>query len=396
MSDVRSIDFQSNQAMNSLRWRWVSFSIASLAFIVAGFNFLTKNWGAFYAQRWLLLASAAALYLMYVFLTSLKSNHRPGEEQIIPKLGIGSNLTLGRGVLLCGLSGFMFSPIPDGRLAWIPGALYFLAVLMDYFDGYMARRSNLTTALGENIDIQLDSHGVLIAALLAIQYGQLPYWYLLVAFARYLYLFGSWLWEKAGNQTFSLPPSVSRRWFAGLQMGFLTVLLLPIFSPPATFIAAQWFALPFLVGFTRDWLYTAGLFRRQGTFSQVRYFIIQRLPMLIRAGFLVAAASYYFYIIREDNLLLNPFSWIMLGGLITASLIAAGAAGRLSAVIGLVLLGFSQMVTPLTAIQIMLAAGYVAIIYLGTGDYSLWTPEDYIIYQHHGGLITNKMRVEST
>ncbi len=384
-----------NRALNRLRWRWAAFIIACLCFLSAGFILLNAAWGPDYAQRWLLISAVVSFYLAIFIWFSLEHNHRPSENRLIPSFGIGSSITLGRGLLLAGLAGFLTSPLPDGFFAWLPGMLYLTAGLLDYFDGYLARRTNQVTVLGEILDIRLDSLGVFAAALLAIQYGQLPYWYLLVAFARYIYLFGLWLWRRAGFEVHELPPSVSRRLFAGLQMGFLTVMLLPLFSPPGTHIAALLFALPFLVGFTRDWLYAAGILRTsERPDSEIISILNQWASLSIRLAVSTTIVLLISQSIGNLSNLSSPMALMILVNLLVAVTIAFGIAGRLFAVIGLCMLGFAQMYTPLTTVQILLAAGYVALIYLGTGAYSLWKPEDRVLFYHRGAPRVKPVQAE--
>jgi CDP-diacylglycerol--glycerol-3-phosphate 3-phosphatidyltransferase len=170
-----------------------------------------------------------------------------------------------------------------------------------------------------------------------------------------------------------------------MQMGFLTILLLPLFSPPGTHIAALLFALPFLVGFTRDWLYAAGILipsERSGAGFIFKF--NQWAPVFIR---LAVSMTIILLVSRSIGNLSNlsiPMSLMVLVNLAAALAIAFGIAGRLFAVIGLCMLGFAQFYSPLTPIQILLAAGYVALIYLGTGPFSLWKPEDQVIFGRRG------------
>ena len=56
-------------------------------------------------------------------------------------------------------------------------------------------------------------------------------------------------------------------------------------------------------------------------------------------------------------------------------LLLLGAAARITAIVGLSLLGISQIFTPLMPVQVTLAVLYTAVLYLGSGAMSLWTPE---------------------
>jgi CDP-diacylglycerol---glycerol-3-phosphate 3-phosphatidyltransferase len=60
--------------------------------------------------------------------------------------------------------------LADGRatggLAWLAGAIFFVAAATDYADGYLARRWNVTTTLGSFLDTTADKllvSGVLVA-----------------------------------------------------------------------------------------------------------------------------------------------------------------------------------------------------------------------------------------
>ena len=383
------------QALRRLRWRWAAFLITCLCFLAAGVTYLNAIWKPGDAQRWLVITSVVSLYLALLLWSSLEHNHRSEESRLLPSFGTGTDISLGRGLLLAGLAGFLTSPLPGGFLAWLPGLLYLAASLLDYFDGYLARRANQATKLGEILDIRLDSLGVFAAALLAVQFGQLPYWYLLVAFARYIYLFGLWLWRRAGFEVHELPPSASRRLFAGMQMGFLTMILLPLFSPPGTHVAALLFALPFLVGFTRDWLYAAGILRtyeRSG--SEIISIFNQWAPLPLRLAVSTTIILLISQSIAAFSNLPTPTALMALVNLLVALAIAFGIAGRFFAVVGLCMLGFAQMYNPFTTIQILLTAGYVSLIYLGTGPFSLWKPEDRILFHRRGAPRVKPVQAE--
>ncbi len=208
-------------AYQRLKELWLRFGLISLALLAAGTLTLQLAWGTPFALRWVALAAPALAYLTIVFRIGLPYNHRLDEISLLPSLGAGNLMTLARGVLLAGLVGFLFIPKPGGWLAWIPGIFYSLACAADFLDGYLARRTNHVTRLGEILDMSFDGVGVFAAATLAVQYGQAPTWYVLIATARYLFLFGEWLRKKLDQPIVPLQPSVMRRVFAGLQMGFL-------------------------------------------------------------------------------------------------------------------------------------------------------------------------------
>ena len=380
-------------ALTRLRTRWAFFLMLCILCLATSYAFLRIGWHPGYALRWLALAGITLTYLLIVLWRGLSANYRAGENQLLSSLGWGNRMTLLRGALVAALIGFLFSPCPEGWLAWIPGILYTLADAADFLDGYLARVTNHATRLGEILDMSFDSLGVLAAATLAVQYKQVPAWYLAVALARFLFLGGLWLRRRLGKPVYELPASIARRAFAGLQMGLLAVMLWPIFSPPGTHIAATLFALPFLAGFLLDWLFVSGMlqpgkaaFRRFQTAFRTGYqqIIARWFPVGLRLGIL--ALSLDTLLSSLQALPEGTTERAILGGLEVFAVMAItiGLAGRIMGILGLLLLGFHQMAAPLTAVQILLAAAYTCILFMGSGALSLWKPEDTLIYHRAG------------
>lgn len=368
--------FEQKSILAGLRFRWALYAGFSLAWLLGGWALLAAAWQPTYALRWLALAGAATSYLLLVFWRGLEHNRRSGEDTLLPTLGLGNLLTLLRGAFIASLLGFLFSPWPQGWAAWLPGLLYCLACAADFFDGYLARVTNHATHLGEILDLSFDGVGVLAAALLAVQYGQAPIWYLSVALVRYLFLVGLWWRRQRGLPVYDLPPSPGRRAIAGAQMCFIAALLLPVFSPPGTYLVAAVFALPFLAGFARDWLSVSGFLRtRSGGGSPQLKALSGGLPVLLR---LLAVPLFLGTLAGMDASL--P---VLLGGLIVL-LVLLGAAGRVSAIAGLVLLGLQQAAAGPTLVQELLILVYTGLLFLGTGPLSLWKPEEMLIYRRLG------------
>jgi CDP-diacylglycerol--glycerol-3-phosphate 3-phosphatidyltransferase len=390
-----------NRTLARLRLRWWGLLALSGLVLTGGFLFLVTNWSgneaALYAGLWLALSAIVLAYQLWVLWGGLPSNHRFGEPDLLPSLGLGNSLTLARGVLVACLAGFLLLPRPAGWLAWIPGILYLLSDIADLLDGYLARLSNHVTRLGEMLDMSFDGLGVLVAALLAVRYGQVPVWYLSIALARYLFLGGLWLRRRQGLPVNDLPPSISRRLFAGLQMGFIAFVLLPVFSPPVTFIAAGLFAVPFLAGFLRDWLLACGtpasriIGRGQFLASLPRWAPVglRILAVALAAGpasqrfldFSQQAAFYAGQGMPMPNLLVGLQG---AAETLVVLLILFGVSGRAAAVLGLSLAAIDQAIAGPTLTQAILMAAYTAILFAGTGPLSLWTPEDKLIFRRLG------------
>jgi CDP-diacylglycerol---glycerol-3-phosphate 3-phosphatidyltransferase len=245
--------------MKALYYRW--WAIAGLYSLALGGMWVWLGrtpWGASHAARWAGQTAVLALLVWLILGRYLPHNRREGETAVLPTLGWGNGLTIGRGLLLAMLGGFIFLPWPLGPLGWLPVILYTAADLCDAFDGFAARRTHHQTELGSILDTEYDGLGVLLVVGLAIWYGQLPWWYAALAAARYLFVAGLAWRAWRGLPVYPLGPSQYRRLTAGFQMGFLTVALWPVFRPPAVWVAGAVFLAPTLILFGRDWLVVSG------------------------------------------------------------------------------------------------------------------------------------------
>jgi CDP-diacylglycerol--glycerol-3-phosphate 3-phosphatidyltransferase len=378
-------------ALGGLKKRiFIMFAIQA-TLLWMGYQAMLIWWIPQYAFRWLGIAVVSSAAMLGVIWHSLADNYPSGKKDLLTSLGAGNVLTIIRGFLICFLAGFLFSPWPLGWIAWIPGLMYSLAALADLFDGYLARRSGQVTRFGEILDMRLDGLGVLIACVLLVQYGQVPAWYLLVGMARYLFLLGIWIRRQLGKPIYELTPNRTRRPFAGAQMGFIAVVLFPVFSPPGTSLVAVLFALPFLVGFVLDWMAVSGAGLQSASDSimdngknhdRVRR-VTKWIPMTIRFLVVLLLAAW----LVENSALYIPNFWLgsaillLLLGLV---LITLGAAGRLAALLVLFGIGLFQYFSSLGNMEIGMLIGATALLYSGTGPFSLWEPEKGIISKRIG------------
>ena len=167
-------------------------------------------------------------------------------------------------------------------------------------------------------------------------------------------------------------------------MGFLAVVLLPLFSPPGTHIAAALFALPLLAGFLRDWLTVSGALQPGRLPEALRHALTRWTPLTLRLAVLalnmIILASWSDQSDRTaaELLILNVVNAALVG------LVVLGITPRISAIFAMSMLGFYQMIAPLSPAQMLLAVVYTTIIYLGGGGLSLWTPEERLFQRHVG------------
>lgn len=211
----------------------------------------------FYPIEWVMQwAGLAGLFLIIElrqFFLAVRAITVPPE-----KIGVANTITLSRGILIALLGGMLIFPEIDSALQVAVGVAYSLAAIADFIDGFVARKLGETSPLGEKLDGDFDALGIAITPLLGIKLGQLPWLYLLVGVAYYLFLFGMYYRRKNGKPIYDLVESQFRRTIAGFQMGFLAVILYPVYGPPETILAAYMFMTPFLTMFLFDWLCVSG------------------------------------------------------------------------------------------------------------------------------------------
>jgi CDP-diacylglycerol--glycerol-3-phosphate 3-phosphatidyltransferase len=381
---------------HQLQGQWRLAVVLTLLILFIGFIILDRLGPPGLRLRWILQAAIIAAYILWLLRGGLELNYHPLEQVLLPNLGLGTWVTLLRGMLIATLAGFLFQPHSvsiDGNywLPWAPGVIYLSAAGLDYVDGLMARISNHETRLGELLDIKIDALGLLIAPLLAVCYRQLPVYYLCVGIAFYAFRFAVWLREKFDKPCFELRPRPDARMLAGFQMGFVGIVLLPLFTPPATTIAAIMFMTPFLAGFIRDWAAVYG-YLKTGSLQRVCWkealgrFPTGMLPIFLRllivfvlmvlfnntwtkAGLNLQAASNYFTSSAGGTLLF----W----GLMLASLMLVfGILVRTAALFAGLALAWMMGQHETNWVQVVLFSSMIALSLTGSGPFSIWHPED--------------------
>lgn len=375
-------------------WRWV----AALWLVVwlTGYAGLRVLWPL--AMQWLALSGVTLAVALWITRRHLPQNRADDGAPLLPRLGPGNHLTLFRGLCVGLIAGFIFGPWPLGALGWAIALTYTVADIADYLDGFVARRSRHVTQLGGVLDIEFDALGVLVVTALAISFGQLPWWYLSLGLARYLFVFGIWWRQRRGLPVHDLTPSVHRRLIAGLQMGFMSVVLWPVVPSAMTQLAGSVFFAASAASFIRDWLVVSGAINpasaryRAGQQTAVRW-LTERLPLVWRLLTSVGLGS----ILLAASPTLRPATWqglletwpvpapglwaTILALLAVAGLvcIAFGVAGRTAGIVLYLPLGFDIATRGLLWDNGMALVGVTLIVLFGTGPFSLWRPESRLI-----------------
>ena len=136
--------------------------------------------------------------------------------------------------------------IPGDLGAWITCAIFTLAALTDWLDGYIARSWSMQSALGRMMDPIADKLLVGAAILMLVHFDRAPILPALVILCREILVSG--LREFLAEVQVGLPVSRLAKWKTGVQMTAIGFLI----AAPA----APWFA--FEIGYYGLWL-AAGL-----------------------------------------------------------------------------------------------------------------------------------------
>lgn len=204
--------------------------------------------------QWLLGTTLVCLFESWITMRLWKRYKRlPQLTAYNNHFSIADFVTLGRGFLVACVAGFLFFPEPAGWYKWLPGSLYILAVFADYADGYLARLHNSDSEFGAALDRNFDGLATLIGSLLALLYGHLPSWYLIVGLAFYVFSLAKWIIKVSEKEVNELPASNYRRIIGGSNALFIGLALTPV-------LPISWFVLPatlftalILSSFFRDW-----------------------------------------------------------------------------------------------------------------------------------------------
>ncbi|WP_410765064.1 CDP-alcohol phosphatidyltransferase family protein [Haloferax sp. DFSO60] len=234
----------------------VALAATSLVSFVIGRG-TTRQVGA----AWLALAALLTLGLFVYTGAFAAENRSPTTHQRYDWIGLPTAVTLFRGTIIAwvgGLVAFVVLGESSSLWAWFAAIGYGIAAALDSVDGALARRTNRVTVLGSRLDMTVDALGLIVAPLAGVALGQLPWWYLSVGVARYVFVAGLWWRHRVGKPTFELPPRESRRVLAGLQMAFVPVALAPGIADEWIPSVAALAAGGLLLGFARDWLYVSG------------------------------------------------------------------------------------------------------------------------------------------
>ncbi len=146
-------------------------------------------------------------------------------------LGLCNAVTFARAALTAVLAGAVFTPEFD---RWIVFTIAATAFAMDGLDGWLARKSDLSSTFGARFDMEVDAVLSALLAIIVLTSGRVGAEVLVLGFMRYGFVAVSfWMPRLKGD----LPPSFRRKTVCVIQIATLLLLMCPL-TPTVALVPA--------------------------------------------------------------------------------------------------------------------------------------------------------------
>src|SRR4029079_4836188 len=124
----------------------------------------------------------------------------------------------------------------------------------DGVDGWLARRTRLSSRFGARFDMEVDALLIMALAVLAWQFGKARAWFFLSGLLRYIFIAAGWIWPWMRDP---LPASRRRQTICVIQVVGFVVAVAPMVTPPSRTLAAVASLIVLLYSFLVDtiWLW---------------------------------------------------------------------------------------------------------------------------------------------
>ena len=184
--------------------------LAASAALVVGAAVLVAGW-----RLWPVLVALGSFAVAGVATVWLVRRHHPH-----PRLGTANVITVVRMALAASLIAAVVAPVQ----VWAVLVVSIVALVLDGFDGWFARKENLASRFGARLDVEVDSALTVVLALAAVNAQTAGLLVLALCLPRYFFVAASWF---APWLTRSLPERLDRKVICVVQVGTLIGLQLP-------------------------------------------------------------------------------------------------------------------------------------------------------------------------
>ncbi|MFW5685542.1 MAG: CDP-alcohol phosphatidyltransferase family protein [Spirochaetota bacterium] len=227
-----------------------TIAITLLAVLTAlGFAF---GWGIRTVHAVLVVVVPSA-YLTVVVWTRAFENRPSWSDPLRARVGPANSITLSRAVAIAFVPAIELLDSGSRTGRWVAFALYAAFLLADLADGFVARSRDERSLLGRTLENEADSLGVLAVSIYLVIAEIVPWYILLAGVARYLFVIAVWVRRAVGATVYPLQHSSSGRILAGIMMNSMLLCTVPAFPTWAARTLMPVAAIPFLLGFVRDY-----------------------------------------------------------------------------------------------------------------------------------------------
>jgi phosphatidylglycerophosphate synthase len=184
------------------------------------------------------------------------------------RFGPANAVTTVRASLVALAAGLLFGPV-ESSVAGGAVAAAMVSTTLDGVDGWLARRSSMSSEFGARFDMEIDALLGLVLSVLAWRHAKAGMWILLAGLFRYLFVACGWLmpWLQS-----PLPPSRRRQTVCVVQLVGLALVIVPAVpasvSAPIALVVLG--ALCYSFGVDVLWLSRARLALPSGTELEYR------------------------------------------------------------------------------------------------------------------------------
>jgi phosphatidylglycerophosphate synthase len=220
--------------MSVLRWHAPDTPLRTSVIRASALGLLVVIALAWAGRAWLQLGPLYPAKVAAVFAATMAIAFGfVGDHHPYLRFGPANHVTMIRAMLATLVASLIGEPA-IARVAAAATAAAVLMIVLDGVDGWLARRSRMTSAFGARFDVETDALLVMAMSLLVWQHGKAGAWALLGGMMRYAFVMaGYWLRWMARP----LRPTRRAKTISVCHMVGVSVALAPIVAHPLSAIA---------------------------------------------------------------------------------------------------------------------------------------------------------------
>jgi phosphatidylglycerophosphate synthase len=197
-------------------------------------------------------AAGGVAYVSAAAWVGAQRNRGSLSEPLRERVGLANQISLARGAAIPFVFAVVVVSPRSVRDGWIVFGLYAAFLLADLADGFAARRRGEQSLLGRTLENEADSLACVAVGLSLVAAGTLPWYFLFIAGARYLFVAAVRVRAALGMKTYSLRHSVSGRLLAAALMNAMLLSSAPIVPELIARVLVPVVSVPLMLGFVRD------------------------------------------------------------------------------------------------------------------------------------------------